>query len=138
MFHELFIKDWLWKLFSLLLAVAIWFTVHRAITQPVNAINSAEARKITYGSVPVSVVSGTADVRLYRIVPTEVKVIVSGSQDATDLLTASQIRATVDLTGFDPQKDLKADVEVSMPPGITLISVEPPRVGVIPPPASSN
>jgi hypothetical protein len=42
----------------------------------------------------------------------------------------------VDISGFDPVKDLKRDVDVSLPPGITLISVDPAKVGIIPPPAS--
>jgi YbbR domain-containing protein len=135
MFHELFIKDWVWKLFSLLLAVAIWFTVHQILTQSALPMTSSDTSKITYGSLPVTVVSGTSDVRLYRVVPSEVKVTVTGSQEAITVLQASQIRATVDLTGLDPTKDLKRDVDVSVPPGITLINVDPQKVGVIPPPA---
>lgn len=136
MFRELFIKDWRWKLFSLLLAVVIWFTVHRILLQSSTPVAASDTSKITYGSLPVAVVSRTADVHLYRIVPSEVKVTVTGSQEAIAVLQASQIRVSVDLSGFDPAKDLKRDVDVSVPPGITLISVDPDRVGVIPPPAS--
>jgi YbbR domain-containing protein len=136
MLHELFIKDWLWKLFSLLLAVAIWFTVHRVLLQSAAPVTASDNSRITYGNLPVSAISSTTDVHLYRVVPSEVKVVVTGSQEAIASLSASQIRVTVDLTDFNAVKDLKKDVDVSMPPGITLISVDPPKVGVIPPPAS--
>lgn len=136
MFRELFIKDWLWKLFSVLLAVAIWFTVHRVLLQSAVPVTASDTSRITYGSLPVALVSGATDVHLYRVVPSEVKVTVAGSQEAIAVLQASQIRVSVDISGFDPVKDLKRDVDVSLPPGITLISVDPAKVGIIPPPAS--
>lgn len=138
MFYELFIKDWLWKLFSLLLAVAIWFTVHRVLVESAEPAKPSDSSEITYSSLPVTLVSAGADVHLYRVVPAEVQVVVAGSKEATAVLNSSQIRVTVDLSGFDPQKDLKADVVVSVPPGIALVSVDPPRVGVIPPPPAAS
>lgn len=138
MFYELFIRDWLWKLFSLLLAVAIWFTVHRVLVESAEPVKVGDTNRITYASLPVTLVSDKADVRLYRVVPAQVQVVVAGSPEAMSVLNASQIRVTADLSGFDFQRDLKTDVEVSVPPGITLVSVDPPRVGVIAPPAAST
>lgn len=135
MFRELFIKDWLWKLFSVLLAVAIWFTVHRVLLQSAAPVTASDISRNIYGSLPVELVSGTTDVHLYRVVPSEVRVTVAGSQEAMAVLQASQIRVSVDISGFDPVKDLKRDVDISLPPGITLISVDPAKVGIIPPPA---
>ena len=77
-----------------------------------------------------------ADVHLYRVVPKTVSVTVSGSPEAIAGLQANQIRATVDLTGMDAAQESEAPVEVSVPSGVTLVSVEPAKVGVvIPPPA---
>ncbi len=70
----------------------------------------------------------------YRLAQPTVTVTVSGSPDAIAVLQANQIRATVDLSGIQTNKDLKRPVDVSVPPGVTLVSVDPPNVGVIVPP----
>ena len=56
-------------------------------------------------------------------------------------LQANQIRATVDLTGIvDSGKDLKRGVDITVPAGVTVVSVLPDKVGVIvpPPPAGKQ
>ena len=81
------------------------------------------------------IVASAADVHLYRVAPETVKVTVSGSPDAIAVLQANQIRATVDLTGIDSARELKRSVDVAVPSGVTVVSVEPAKVGVIVPPA---
>ena len=134
MLRELFIKDWGWKLFSLLLAASIWLTVHRIIEGPKNATAGAAGSTLTYGNLPVFIVASAADVHLYHVLPDTVSVTVSGSPEVIAVLQANQIRATVDLTDIDSGRDLKRRVDVSVPSGVTLISVEPARVGVLIPP----
>jgi YbbR domain-containing protein len=131
--RDLFIKDWGWKLFSLVLAAFIWLTVHRII-EPKNAAGLVTGSTLTYGNLPVLIVSTAADVHDYRVAPGVVSVTVSGSPDAIAVLQANQIRATVDLTDIESAKDLKRRVDVSVPSGITLVSVDPLKVGVIIPP----
>ena len=131
--RDLFIKDWGWKLFSLILAVGIWLTVHNII-EPKNAAVSSTGSTLTYGNLPILIVSTAADVRDFRVIPNTVSVTLSGSPDAIAVLQANQIRATVDLTDIESAKDLKRRVDVSVPSGITLVSVDPPKVGVITPP----
>ena len=129
--RDLFTKDLGWKLFSLLLAAFIWLTVHKII-EPKNTANN-----VTFDNQQVHVVATAADVHLYRVVPDTVSVTVSGAPDAIALLQTNQIRATVDLTDIEiakDSKDLKRQVEVSAPAGITLVRVEPQTVGVIIPP----
>jgi len=133
MLRELFIKDWGWKVFSLLLAASIWLTVHNVI-EPKNSTGVHVGSTLTYGNLPVFIVASAADVHLYHVLPDTVSVTVSGSPEAIAVLQANQIRATVDLTGVDAGKDLKRRVDVSAPSGITLISVEPATVGVLIPP----
>ena len=93
------------------------------------------AATLTYGNLPVLIVAAAADVHLYRVVPESVKVTVTGSPEAIAILQANQIRATVDLTGIDAAKDLKRSVDVAVPSGVTVVSVEPAKVGVIVPSA---
>lgn len=136
--RDLFIKDWGWKLFSLILAAGIWVTVHKII-EPKNNPATSTGSILTYGNLPVFVVATAADVHLYRVEPNTVSVTVSGSPDAIAALQVNQIRATVDLTDIETAKDLKdlkRQVEVSAPSGITLVRVEPQKVGVIIPPSA--
>src|SRR5271154_1367161 len=127
-------RDWLtkdigWKIFSVILALVIWLTVHKIYEEPGAA--TSRARENTYGDLPVLIVSESADVHDFRVAPSTVSVTVSGSPEAMSTLQANQIRATVDLT---VGKSLQRKVEVSTPPDVTLVSVEPSHVGVIAPP----
>jgi YbbR domain-containing protein len=132
--RDWFTKDIGWKLFSLFLAVAIWLTVHKIYEEPRTASGSAVGYPVTFGNLPVLVVSAASDVRDFRVVPATVAVKVSGSPEVMADLQASQIHAVVDLTDVQSARDLRRRVDVSTPPGVTLVSVDPPKVGVIVPP----
>jgi YbbR domain-containing protein len=130
MLRDLFTKDWGWKLFSLILAMGIWLTVHN-LTEPKNTAGVHVGSTLTYGNLPVYIVASAADVHMYHVQPEMVAVTVGGSPDVISVLQANQIHATVDLTGIDSGKDLKRRVDVSVPSGVTLINVEPPNVDVV-------
>jgi hypothetical protein len=134
MLREILIKDFGWKLFSLLLAVFIWLTVHKIIEEPKNSVAAADSSSVTYNSQPVLIVAAAADVHLYRVVPSTVSVTVSGPVEVMAVLQQNQIRATVDLSDIDSAKDLKRHVDISGPSGITIVNVDPPQVGIIIPP----
>jgi YbbR domain-containing protein len=127
-------KDLGWKLFSLFLAVAIWLTVHQIYEEPKAAAGPAPGNTVTFGNLPVLVVSAASDVRDFRVAPAIVAVKVSGSPEVMADLQASQIHAVVDLTDVQSARDLRRRVDVSTPPGVTLVRVDPPNVGVIVPP----
>lgn len=133
--RNLLFKDFGWKIFSLFLALAIWLTVHRILLESPEPVTPGGTSSLTYDNLPVLIVATAFDVHLYRVAPNTVSVTVRGAPEAISVLQANQIRATVDLTGFDPAGDLKQRVDVSVPPGITLVSVEPQKVGVIIPPS---
>jgi YbbR domain-containing protein len=127
--------DFGWKLFSVILAVVLWLTVHNIYEEPKTAFASTTNDTVTYDNLPVLIVSGGSDVSDFRVVsPGTVSVTVSGPPDVMAILQANQIRATVDLTDIASAGDLPLRVDVSTPPGVTLISVDPPRVGVKVPP----
>jgi YbbR domain-containing protein len=130
MMRELFLKDWAWKLFSLLLAAAIWLTVHR-ILEPEAASLVERTSMFTYQNVIVHIVSSSADMSLYHVVPEDVRITVTGPPEVMDQLHADQIRAEVELTGSGPGS---GQVNVITPPGVTLMGVDPPTVSVIVPP----
>ena len=134
-FRAWLVDDVGWKFFSLILAVAIWLTVHRILMESALPVANSGGSTLTYGNLPVLVVAAASDVHLYRVAPESVKVTVSGSPEAISVLQANQIRATVDLTGVDSARELKRAVDVSVPAGVTVLKVEPAKVGVIVPPA---
>jgi YbbR domain-containing protein len=132
-------RDWItkdlgWKLFSLFLAVAIWLTVHKIYEEPGAASGLAGGNTVTFGNLPVLVVSAASNVRDFRVAPLTVRVTVSGSAEDMARLQADQVHAVVNLTDIEPERDWHVSVEVSAPPGVTLVSVDPPKVGVIVPP----
>jgi YbbR domain-containing protein len=131
-------KDIGWKFFSAFLAVAIWLTVHKIYEEPRTAAASVTGNTVTYGNLPVLIVSTAADVRDFRVAPDVVSVTVSGPPDAMAVLQANQIRAVVDLTDIASAKELRRRVDVSTPPGVTLVNVDPPRVGVLIPPKADK
>jgi YbbR domain-containing protein len=129
MIRDLLLKDWVWKLFSLFLAAAIWLTVHR-ILEPEAVSLVRRTSTVTYNNLTVDPVSSTADVRSYRVVPSSVRVTVSGPPEVMGLLQASQVQAEVNLTGAFGNT---APVDVITPPNVTLMAVEPPMVNIIAP-----
>jgi YbbR domain-containing protein len=127
-------KDFGWKLFSLFLAVAIWLTVHKIYEEPGTASGMTGGNTVTFGNLPVLIVSTAKDVRDFRVAPLTVKVTVRGSVDDMAKLQANQVRAIVDLTDIESAQDMQRMVDVSAPPGITLVSVDPSKVMIFPPP----
>jgi YbbR domain-containing protein len=124
--REWMTEDFGWKFFSVFLAVVIWVTVHKIRDEP--EASSAFGDGNTIGDLPVFVVSATADVHDVRVVPNKVDVKVSAPPDIMETLQANRIHVFVNLTGIDSAHDLQRGVEVSLPRGVTLVSVDPPQV----------
>jgi YbbR domain-containing protein len=135
--RDWFTKDFGWKIFSVFLAVTLWLTVHKVHEDPEVAAADASV-PLTYGNQPVLIVSAASDVRDFRVAPANVTVKVSGAPEVMAVLQANQIHAVVDLTDIAAGSSLRRRVEVSTPPGVTLLSVEPAEVGVIIPPVPAK
>lgn len=133
---ELFLKDFWLKLFSLALALLIWFTIFQAIKQqgsPVSASNENIKQRTLY-NLPVVKVSSSSDVSDVRISPTEVQVTVQGDAPSVVSLPDQDIKVRVDLSDLVPGRKLRKPVEVSAPAGITYVSIDPAEVEVVLPP----
>jgi YbbR domain-containing protein len=120
-------KDFHWKAFSLLMAIGIWLTVRRAESPAGQAANLTSN---TYANVPVLAVSTDSNVHATQIIPQTVNVTISGAVETMNRLERSQIHAFINLTGFSSADNLSRDVEVALPPGTTVVGVEPPQVAV--------
>ena len=138
--RDWFIKDLGWKLFSIVLAVAIWLTVNKILGETGSSAEPAIGDKqTTYDDMPVLVVSAASDVRDFHVKPDAVTVTVSGAPNVMAVLQANQIRAVVDLTGIESARKLRRRVDISLPPGVRLVSFNPSTVEVlVPPPAEKK
>ncbi|MGA2854461.1 MAG: CdaR family protein [Verrucomicrobiota bacterium] len=128
-------KDSIWKLFSLVLAAAIWLTVHKILEESApSPILPPRPVPMTFTNLPVLIVSAAADVREFHVTPNAVTVSVSGRREVMAGLRADQVHALVDLTDIEAARDLRRRVDISMPAGVTLVNVEPAEVDVVIPP----
>ena len=137
--RDIVTEDWGWKILSVALAVAIWLTVHTISEDTSRRVSPlSSVRTQTFQAVPVLVVSAAGDVREFRVEPGAVQVTVSGRPDVMTALDPRKIRVLVDLTGVEAAQNLRKRVDVSTPPGITLISAVPAEVDVIKPPKQAR
>jgi YbbR domain-containing protein len=132
--RDLFTKDLGWKLFSLFLATAVWLTANRILNEKGAPDTNSSTRTATYDELPVTLVSTAADVHDFHFAPTSVKVTVTGPADVMGKLQADHLRATANVTGVALTHGQLVDVEVYAPPQVAVVSIEPEKVMVTPPP----
>ena len=143
--RNFFFRDFWLKLFSFLLAVLIWLTVWqfaiRKDVPPTAVLSNARLDERTFYNVPVLVISAAADVRDFKVSPSEVTIKVRGEtkkmQELVNKLRddpqARDIRALVDLTGIEPVQGMRKKIAVTTPADITFESAEPDQVEIIEP-----
>src|SRR6185436_16729240 len=93
--RHLVVHDFWLKLFSLVLAFLIWFTVSLAIQKEGSPVPAALCQKITervFFNLQVFVNSSAEELRQSRVNPKEVAVTVSGDPAAVDSLTSADVR----------------------------------------------
>jgi YbbR domain-containing protein len=127
MTRNILFRNFGWKLLSLALAVIIWLTIKALSAE------QGQTEKLFLG-LQIQIVSGTADVRTFRIEPSNVNVTVKGRPGAISRLAEREIRVFADLTGADFTKSFRQHLDVSVPNGITVVRFDPIEVQVTPPP----
>lgn len=136
--RNLLFNEWGWKLFSLVLAVAIWFTANRILHEKEVGATDPTVTSITFNSLPVEVVSAALDVSQFRVAPGTIKVTVNGPLSAMNKLQASDLHVTVAISATGLTQPSMLPVEISLPPQIAILSVEPGRVFVSPAPVKEK
>jgi YbbR domain-containing protein len=125
----LLVEDFWLKLFSLVLACLVWFTINFAIQKQVSPLTlSAQERR--FSKLPVMVMFAAEDVRSYKVNPSEVEVTVQGDAKTLKNLQGKDIRVIVDLTGIEAAH-LRKKVEVNPPLGVIHAHATPAEVEVI-------
>ena len=133
--RNLLVKDLTLKLFSLAIAILIYYTTSSFVDirnelPPLPSLGKAGTLH-TFHDLPVLIVSAAADVRGFKVTPNTVDVTVQGDPKVLAGLESDQIRPLVDLTGLGSATDLRKRIEVSTPPGVTHVLVMPAEVRVI-------
>lgn len=131
--HDIFLKDFGWKLLSLCLAVVIWLTVHKILSETPDTSPEARISTLIYSNLPVRAVSSVADVSGYQLDPATVEVTLTGPGNVMSQLEEAQIQTTVDLTEAATNKISHAKVLVSPPRGVMVFNVSPEEIRVQPP-----
>jgi YbbR domain-containing protein len=135
---DLLFKDLWLKLFSLALAVLVWFIVNSMAAQKETSSANPRQRipteQRTFSNLPVVILSAADDTRSFRVSPKEVEVTVEGEAKVLKSLFNKDIRVLVDLTGIEAAHDLRKRIEVSAPAGVTRVRVYPEEVQVVFPP----
>ena len=124
--RNILFRNFGWKLLSLALAVVIWLTI--------KALSTDQQTERMFVNLEIRIVSGTADVRTFRIEPTTANVTVKGRPGAVSRLAEREIRVLADLTTADITHSFRQHLDVAVPNGITVVRIEPTEVQVTPPP----
>lgn len=127
MARDLITRNFGWKMLSLALAIVIWLTI-----KTISAEQGQTERMFV--NLPIQIVSGTADVRTFKVEPYFVNVTLKGRPGEVNRLAEREIRVLVDITSADVTQGFRQRVTVAVPNGITIIRIEPTEVQVTPPP----
>jgi len=120
--RDLLFKDFGWKLFSLLLAAFIWYTVEKIVEEPKAAVISPANVQAQFYEVPVLVVAAVgADRAPSQVNSNTVSVTVSGPPAVMNILQPNH-----------KSRGASRRVDVSVPWGVTVIDVEPAQLTIVP------
>lgn len=111
------------KLFALLLATLIWFTVRQGVDR-----NPGPAYR-TFTGVPIRVLTLASDLDQFRVTPAEVTVILRGKPDALAQHSTRSVEAYVNLADRAGSPGSKVGVHVHAE-GAEVVSISPRDVAI--------
>jgi YbbR domain-containing protein len=130
--RKIFFHNFWLKLFSLMLALMIWFAVFSIQDKPkaVPGFGVGDVKK-AFDQVPVSVMKSPNDTALYTISPNAVNIVVTGDPAVLAKLTARDVQVFIDLTDSRAgarKNERKQDIQVRLPELVDKIEVSPSYV----------
>ncbi len=152
--QDIIVRDFWWKFLAFVLASLIWANFGgklddrieldegglHVLNEPGHLTDAAMSKPITR---TITVLRGAGVTSSFRVEPAEVRVIVRGETGRLRTLDPKLILAFVDVTdmnesanGSNPARPVSRVVQVYVPAGVELLSVEPRSVIVerVPPP----
>jgi hypothetical protein len=145
--RHLCLHNWRWKLFSVVLASAIWFFVDRSLPQatiirknPVSGLVEFQSR------CPIRLLTAGQDPGPFKLEPAEADVTVTGELRVLEDIDWRDVKVFTDLA--EPNGNSRGSVaeverlvQVHLPTNLTLVKVEPASILIrrLPPaPASKS
>ncbi len=146
--QDIVVKDFWWKFLAFVLATLIWANFGGKLDDRLEVDESGVHILNESGSVtnvtlsmprsrPVTVLRGPDVTGAFRVEPAEVRVIVKGERGRITTLDPKLILAFVDVTDMNEKangtahtRPISRMVQVYVPPGVELMSVEPRSVVV--------
>lgn len=130
-FRSILLYNWHWKLFSLLLATAVWFYIRTSIrgdyVMPRFKAGGVTTLDFSH-EFTIGRLTDTADTNTYQIEPVAAEVTVRGDFSLMQELSWDEFHVFVGLAPA-PKAAVSAHlITVTPPPGIEVIAVDPPAV----------
>lgn len=123
--RDLLLRNFQVKLLSLVAATFIWFTVRLANPPEVALVER------DFPGLPITVMLGSDEAFRYKIEPWTAQVRLRGDPATFQNLREKPIEVFVNLTDTEKQtKGLRKRVQVYLPEGLRLMSVDPEEVTV--------
>lgn len=126
--YKPFSSDYWVKLFSLILAIMIWFAIHSAIQrgiEPRRPLPRAQSR--VFNDLPIKVLTAAGDNRIFRVTPATVDIQLTLDSVSSIEINSNDILPFVDLTG---PANVKQKIFINAPAGVKIDLVNPPTVEV--------
>jgi hypothetical protein len=135
-FRSLFLHNFWWKLFSVVLATLIWLAVNATLSNEAALSRRFALANVThkFPHLPVLVMTGTGEHPAVTIEPSDVSVLVRGPAELLSSLQEQDVQVFLHLQEKNPFGDFPVIVHV--PPGIKEVVAFPDVVAVRP--ASEN
>ena len=128
--RNLVVNDFWLKLFSLVLAILIWFTVQFSISKEVSPWSALIGRTADETILNVHVSTPAMEGRLVKVTPEVVQVTLRGDPKLLKDLRIDDVRAQVNLTDVESASGLRRPVEMVLPQGIAYTQIKPAEVEV--------
>jgi YbbR domain-containing protein len=133
--RNIILHNFWWKLLSLLLAALMWLYIDMESQRDERIAEASkevvtENRRPFYG-IPITLLNSTANTNGYTITPGEVSVEVGGEdRKALDDLQARRVRAFVDITDAEDEKQFRRPILVQLPNDFTVLGIAPSNASV--------
>lgn len=130
--QDLILRNFWLKFFSVALAIVIWLSIHYDIHygSPLTQLSINHLLAQEYIRVPVTLVTNSADARVFRITPSEVVVIAVGGETALRRAADKNVKVTLDLTDFHSKETVPMELQSTAPPDVTVVEISPSTVTV--------